>query len=495
MKEENIILEESFDGGLKHSLYSNFRKWTEAFLELMDNAVSDRIPGKKLIVEVNNSKKHLRIINKGGKGMGLKELSDFLQWGKIKERMSHDIGAYSQGGKSAMGYLGRSMIVISSPNKSQKVYRFEDYDLHDYTLKKYNVITSNTSDVEGYVEIQVSELKRNIKDDELEELISETYRPLIENGSVEIFHNSKKIKTQPFPLDDQFKIEKILFKTTKGEKKDNLVRGWIGRLVRASGIKGGMRCYKQGRLICEKEFFGSKDASYKQTLNFLFGEIHLDHIPATTNKTDFDRDSDEWIETQQIMENILKPHIDELLGREIREPTDEEKERVKKAKDLAEELLRMKKIDFEGKSLGNIFSYGQKKRENKSDNKSQKITTSARQNNPATPPPKDASGRRKRIKEFMEWDVRDMAESIRSKIEETENKNKRLIINNLFSGYIAAKGHILYLLETAAIQLTIPDEKEEKMSPKEYIEEFDELYSFFCSHLNEAEEKLKSKKK
>lgn len=493
MKEENIVLEETFDGGLKYSLYSNFKKWSEAFLELMDNSVSDRIPGKKLVIEINNSRKYLRITNKGGYGMGLKELKVAFDWGKIKERMSHDIGAYSQGGKSAMGYLGRSMVIITSADKSHEVYRIEDFDLHDYKLKRYNVITSSTDDIEGRVEIKVSGLRRSIKDDELEELVSETYRPLIEDGSIEVFLNSEKIKTQPFPLDTEFKIEKVTFKTARGEKS-SMVRGWIGRLTPRSGTKGGMKCYKLGRLICDREFFGPKDASYKQTLNFLFGEIHLDHIPATTNKTDFDRDSDEWSEVQQNMETILKPHIDELLGREIREPSDEEREGCKKAKDLAEELLRMKKIDFEGKSLGNMFASGQKQREDKSDSETQKTTAPTRQNNPATPPPKDASGKRKRIREFMEWELRDMDESIRSKIEETENKNKKLVINNLFPGYIVAKRHQLYLLETAAIQLSIPDEKEEKITPAEYIERFDDLYAFFCSHLNEAEEKLKSKK-
>ena len=55
-----------------------------------------------------------------------------------------------------------------------------------------------------------------------------------------------------------------------------------------------MRCYKKGRLICDREFFSKYDANYKGTLNYLFGEVHLDNISANTNKTDFDRDSFEW---------------------------------------------------------------------------------------------------------------------------------------------------------------------------------------------------------
>ena len=164
-----ITLSETLEPGLKHSLMSNFKKWTDAFLELVDNAVSNRVPGKKSIVEINNSRKHLRIVNKGGSGMDLEKLQEFLEWGKIKNRSSYDIGAYSQGGKSAMGYLGRAMKVTASPFGEYISYMFEDYDLHDFEkLKKYNVLELKTDYHDGFVEVQISELKRPIKDEELE---------------------------------------------------------------------------------------------------------------------------------------------------------------------------------------------------------------------------------------------------------------------------------------------------------------------------------------
>src|SRR3989338_10242207 len=95
-KDAYIVLEESFEAGLKHSLYSNFKRWADAFLELADNAVSNRIPGKQLLVEIGTSSHHLRVANKNGLGMNLDGLKTFLQWGKIKTRTAHDIGAYSQ---------------------------------------------------------------------------------------------------------------------------------------------------------------------------------------------------------------------------------------------------------------------------------------------------------------------------------------------------------------------------------------------------------------
>src|SRR3989344_6329970 len=94
-----ITLSETLEPGLKHSLMSNFKKWTDAFLELVDNAVSNRVPGKKSIVEINNSRKHLRIVNKGGSGMDLEKLQELLEWGKLRIGGLYVFGDTWKGGK------------------------------------------------------------------------------------------------------------------------------------------------------------------------------------------------------------------------------------------------------------------------------------------------------------------------------------------------------------------------------------------------------------
>lgn len=366
-------------------------------------------------------------------------------------------------------------------------------------------MTLDVPSSDGFVEVEISSLKRKINGEELELLVSNIYRPLILNGSVNISHNGKRIKVEDFPIDTDFKIEKFSFPVIEkytaekvgsgmammrpaGTKK---IHGWIGRLTPRSGVKGGIRCYKLGRLIYDKEFFGHPDAHYKQTLNFLFGEVHLDHVPATTNKTDFDRDSSQWSKVQEAMYQLLKPHIDDLLGREIREPSEEEKERVKTAKELVAELMKLRKIDLEGPAIPSQEDYGQKPKEKEGDGRIYE-RFNQRKNKPRTPPPPDAVGKRRRLKEFMEWKIRPMDEDIRSIIEKDGDK-KVLIINNLFPGFKAAKGQILYLIETAAMQLSKPNE-DEKLTINEYIESFDNLYSFFCSHLDTAKESLQKKK-
>jgi hypothetical protein len=97
----------------------------------------------------------------------------------------------------------------------------------------------------------------------------------------------------------------------------------------------------------------------------------------------------------------------------------------------------------------------------------------------------------------MDWEPRPMDEGLRSIIEESKGR-KLLVINNLFPGYRAAEKNSqsmqLYLLETASIQLALPD-PEERISPREYIEIFDELFSFFCENLSKAKENIAKRKR
>ncbi|MFH1909643.1 MAG: hypothetical protein ABIJ72_00410 [bacterium] len=483
------IIEEEFNPGIKNALYSFFSNYLDAILELTDNAVSNRIPGRIINVEILLPKDKLVIINRGGQGMSIDDLKFFASWGKSKDRNSYDIGRYNQGGKSAMGYLGRSMSVIASPIGEKKQYRIEDNDLHDLTkLKSYNVMEIESDNLEGCVQVEISHLrKKHINKDILSKRLIEVYRPLLEEHILDLRINGEQLRPEPFPLDADFSIDKFEF-----DVKNNTMSGWVGRLGPRTGIKGGMRCYSQGRLICEKEFFSHHDASYKGTLNYLFGEIYLgEFIPIMPNKTDFDRDSDEWINVKDKMYEILKPHIDELLGREIEEPTEEDIERVKQARNIVACLQKLKdKFDKGPLAEGNDFGQKTPKTRIKVKVSHQPETIRGRYN-PATPPPADAIGKRRRTREFMDWDVRPMAEGLRSIIEK-KGKGEVLVFNNIFPGYKIAHGNTLYLIETSALQLAKPA-VDEKITPEEYINRFDELYSFFCSNLDTARENLKLK--
>jgi len=482
----NNFIEEEFDPGIKNALFSNFTRATDAIKEITDNSVSGRRPGRKLIVEIDLiRKKKLRIKDSEGSGMTTDDLRYFFKWGAPKERSFQDIGAYGQGGKAAMGYLGSSMVITTSPVGEKKAYRIEDWNLHDTTkLKKYPIMEIPNSREEGYTLIEIEGLRSHIKEKEVKDELLNTYRPLIEKGEVAILFNSETLRVSPFPLDKDFEIQKFSFRISENKP----ATGWIGRLAPRSGIRGGLRCYHKGRLMCAEEFFGHPDPHYKGTLNFLFGEVYLDYVPVVTNKTDFRRYSEKWIETQKKMFQLLGPHIDELLGREITEPSEEEIKRVSETREIFNEVLKILKREEEG-ALGQ----GQKLPKAKGEHLPLGSNKGKRgKYEPATPPPRNAIGRRKRLGEFPEWKIRAMDELTRSVIEGKE-KEKTLIINNIFPGYIANKGSQLYLLETASLQIAKP--LEESLKPNDYLKAFDELFAQICNRLDEVKQILKKKKK
>ena len=369
-------------------------------------------------------------------------------------------------------------------------------------LKEYRVRSVDAKTTVGYTRIEIGNLKIKLTDrsrEKLIEMLSDTYRPLIENKDIQLEIDGVTINPTPFPLDKNFVIEKFNFtidQATLFNSRQETISGWIGRLGPRTGVKGGMRCYYKGRLICEREFFGHPDPTYRGTLNFLFGEVNLDFIPVNTNKTDFKRDSDEWSLVEEKMHEILHPHIDELLGRKIEEPTEEDINRIKKAKDLFQEILKLinQKVEGSNKSSDEDYDLGQKPssstpEKSKPEAESQPGTA---KHQPRTPPPADHIGIRRRLRKFMEWEIRSMAENIRSKIEERDG-GKVLVINNIFPGYIKSRGNDFYLLETAALQ-TVPIE-ETAINPKLYLEEFDRFFAKICEHMDVAQEFLAKKKR
>ena len=489
------IIEEKLDPNIKIALYSNFSNAYEAIQEIIDNSVSHRIIGKKMKIEIFfiTKPKKLIIIDRGGSGMNLDYLNMFFNWGKSKSRSYFDIGLYNQGGKSAIGYLGNAFVLETSPTNKNKIYKVEDDNLADTSkLKKYRVNHFPTSNKDGYTSIQIDQLKINLTDnlkEKLKAMFLDTYRPLLEKGEIEFFIDGAKINIKVFPLDSEFHVENISFEITK----DKRVSGWIGRLIPRSGVRGGMRCYYKGRLICDREFFGHPDPTYKGTLNFLFGEIYLNFVPVNTNKTDFRRDSQEWEIANEKMSNILLPHINDLLGREIKEPTEEDINKVKKVRDLFQIILRNIKTQNNAGFVFHGEDSGQKKPEFKGMEAKTLNDASIvkKQYQPRTPPPPDKIGKRQRLRSFMDWEVRNMDESIRSKIEE-KTGGKVLVINNIFPGYIQTKASAFYLLETAALQ-TVPIENTE-LSPKQYLEEFDRFFGKICENINIAQEMLSKKR-
>ena len=348
----------------------------------------------------------------------------------------------------------------------------------------------------GYCRFEIGDLKKHRQDiNRLKAELANTYRKYLEEGKASITVNGEGISPLALPIYEGFKIQQFKERTSQGW----WLNGWIGRLkrdVRVRGgprIVGGMRLLRKERLVCEGEYFGHPNFLYKASLGALIGEVELTmKVPVLPKKTGFDVDSPEWGAVKEVMYNVLKPHIDDLLKHKDDETvTREERKRVSQVRRWMVEALTLlsKYGDFSGR-FGE--DEGRKRREQKPKDRepikepdlTEKDKRKYKQQEPRTPPPKDAVGRLKRLSRMPEWEVRILEPQIRSEWD-VKDGNRCLIINKDYCLWRERGGDPLYIAETAALQLAKP-EKDEQLTLDEYITEVNSLMRAFCEVYNSA---------
>lgn len=490
---KELLFQEQFDPALISALYKNFKDPIEAVLEIIDNAIDDRVPGKRMIVTVGKKRDRLSITNKGGIGMGPKELENFFIWGLSKKRGK--LGRYGQGGKAAMGYLGKSWSIRSTKTEEDIEYVVEESDWDDRTsgLKEYIPKTQKTMFLEdGVVQIDIWNLKRNINNEKIRRVLGNIYSPLIESGEIEIILKGK-IPPLKIPLDRS--KEYFNFKLSNKQT----IRGWLSFLEEGSSMKGGIKCYAFGRLITEKEFFGPRDPSFKASINRLIGEIYIDfEIPLLMNKTDFDRGSMEWQEIKDEMYKIMNPYIELLLEeKENNLPTEKEHKEVQNAGEIWREFLKYREhSQKEGKLPGLPIDFGQKQPEPATDQKditlNGEIKVDKRERepyDPATPPPLNSIGKRRRTGSYPKPILHSLPEFVRYEVKE-EGGEQVIIINNNFPVYQLRKPQIsLYVWETLILEYAKAEEGDIQTIP-EYIEEMNGYLLDLAKFLNKKKIKV-----
>lgn len=300
---ETLILSEQIDPRILEALFANFPTAETAMLELTDNAIGDRIPGKKMILTLRLRKDLVRVVNKGGQGMDLNRLCDFFTWGKSEARGVFRF--FGQGGKAAMGYLGERWRILSFPLGSKVTYRIvEDgswTNRADGLLKKYKVVEETVTQDDATVQIDILGVKRRVSPSRLKRVLAATYAPLIKSGELEVHLNDVTIPATELPCKERQEFREM---TNYGP-----VWGWLG-LKSTDEVRGGVRCYSQGRLIRERGFFDFEPLSHN--LDKLIGEVHVDFVPVLPNKTDYDRGSPTWEVVCRALSPRVKPWADRL---------------------------------------------------------------------------------------------------------------------------------------------------------------------------------------
>ena len=313
------IVRERIDPRLTASLFANYRSATDALLELVDNAIDARVPGKPLKIDIEIRPGTLTVTAVGGVGMSPAQLErDYLRWGGSRKRAGEQIGRYGQGGKAAVGHLGNRLSVLVSPIGDSRAYGFEDPAYRDRARLRTYELHERSKPVapeSGYVRIEIGEVDKRLEPARAASRLAETYRPLLGHGDVHIRVNRALVVPAEFPLESRHDV--------RVRAGGRIVTGWYGLLPDPPppGIEPGIRVYHLGRRIGDPAWFGHPGPALHPALNRLVGELELPHVPVTMNKSDVDRDSPEWVAVEARIHTLLRQVVARLTREEGAAPT------------------------------------------------------------------------------------------------------------------------------------------------------------------------------
>ncbi len=356
-----LVIKERISPRAIDALMRNYRDPQLAFLDLVDNAVDNRIEGKPLAIRIRVTKEELSVSNHGGEGLDFDGLESYFTWGH-SEKTSGQIGQFGVGGKAAMGFLGKGMEIVCSANGSDAEYRVSDTSWEsrrEGELKEYIPEEQKATSPEGYFKVRIIDLKSEISAAALATKLGDIYRPLIMDGSIKVTVNGKPVD----PLQIRYLEEEGT--TPETLRVQTRYGDWfilkVGVLAQGQRVKPGIRCYYRGRLIEDEQFFGQPTPSQLPGSSRLIGEADLDRVPVTPNKSNFIRGSVEWEMASRTIHTALSPWMDKLANLKNLEQSKVEryeKELARSAKRVLEHVLAntqlVTKAHLPGESSGRL---------------------------------------------------------------------------------------------------------------------------------------------
>ena len=469
------FVRERIDPRLTASLFANYRSATDALLELTDNAVDARLEGQALQVDLTLRPGSLALTAVGGLGMSPTQLErDYLRWGASPKRAGGRIGRYGQGGKAAIGHLGNRFEVVVSAIGDERAHAFSDDAYRDRTRLRSYEVHERAKPVDaslGYVRIEISDMDKKLDPLRVRARLAEVYRPLILGGEVVIRVNRAPVEPAPWPLAEEQPVS-----VRAGGR---IVRGWYGLLPDPPqlGIAPGIRIYHLGRLIGEPVWFGHQGPTLHPALARLVGEVELPNVPVTMNKSDVDRDSDEWAAVEARLHRLLAPIVRRLTredGPAASPQALRTADQVRRILARALRLLESGELFESPTAVGTDGPEGQLTLDQARSSRGEGVAPAGTGEEsgdlepeateepvpptppaPPRPPARRGGGSRRGFGDVV---VRALDSRIRSALVE-EDGIRRVVINSQYPLYDVRKGDLWYQLETALreICVTIPE--------------------------------------
>jgi len=440
-----ITVRERIDPEITATLFANYRSSADALMELVDNALDSRRPGEPMKVDLAFHGDAVTVMSEGGEGMGPKDLERrYLRWGKSAKRGRELLGQYGQGGKAAIGHLGRRFSVESSRPGDRVGWRFTDPNYRDRSrLKTYELEeVSKRVPVElGYVRIRIDEVDRRIDLKRLGQRLADTYCLLLERGGLQIIVNGTPLRPRS--------LGEIARKDFRVRAAATIIGGWVGTVDperRTADFVPGLRCYRLGRLVKDGEFFGHPTPAQEPGMAQLIGEVEIPRVPLTINKSDFDRDSEPWVDIERRLHRLLKPLVRQLSRQTESPPPPSAVKVAQQVRRLLSQALRW--ADRPELFLGTAPARARAMQPTNGERSLGEHAAEEKQ----PPVPRPASEASPRRRGFGDIVIRPLGPAIRSQTV-IEDAVKVVVINSQHPLFRERKGDIWYQLETAASEI------------------------------------------
>lgn len=322
----------------------------QALSELIDNSIDARDGSVEINIKIDKQKGVI-FIEDNGIGMNEEIAGNSIKLGSSRKREG-DLGQFGIGLKASCMSLGKKFTLKTSPKGHDEEYVLvfdEDEFLSTGNWADFEIQIKKGADKnKSFTRIKIEKLKIKFYGTFFEVLkrhLSERFTPFITNDEVVIKVNGEKVKAEPFDIFPDSKKD-FSIKLSNGEN----ITGWTGILKIGSVERSGFNLYRYKRLIRVHEKLGYV---YHPSKMAITGEIHMDQIPVTINKREFETENEYYIEFFEKFSEYLKPILAEVqkrhqeekikdLPREIKETL---KDNILKALNETEEL---KELAFPG---------------------------------------------------------------------------------------------------------------------------------------------------
>lgn len=360
--EETTIKTEAIDMTPDISLFPKIGKsgytLTQAIAELVDNSIDARQIGSLLKVNIIIQNDFI-VVEDDGKGMNRDIAEKALKLGYSRKKNA--LGEFGLGLKSACTSIGAKFTIKTYPLKKHEGYEFI-YDEDKWLsrtdsgwMDELRIFTKNENKQGTWIKIENP--KRKINKQRKKDILldfSKRFSPFIRTGEIEIFVNQSKCTPEAIELNKDGEI-KFEIKISQNQK----LCGWYG-LMKKGSDKGqyGFTTFRRGRMITCYDKIG---IPHHPTVSKIIGEIHMDHVPVSHSKKEFETESTEYKEAVELLTNefhdiVKKARITSLASK------------VTENIELETEIWKSAIIESFHKNLKDIIDFPQNKKGTRDEN-------------------------------------------------------------------------------------------------------------------------------